>query len=106
VIRNLADAKSATRQPPRHFLKDTASNADRRGPRGAPKSNCSPLRNIKIIYFYGRNPYSAQKWGPRVLQFLVEHTTVLGFEIQNWMLIVVGVLVAYILFLWKTRDRA
>ncbi|WP_323050069.1 hypothetical protein [Caballeronia mineralivorans] len=39
------------------------------------------------------------------MQFLVEHITVLGFEIQNWMLIALGVLVAYILFLWKTRDR-
>jgi uncharacterized membrane protein YobD (UPF0266 family) len=44
--------------------------------------------------------------GPRVLQFLVEHVTVLGFEIQNWMLIALGVLVAYILFLRKTRDRS
>jgi hypothetical protein len=41
-----------------------------------------------------------------VVQFLVEHITVLGFEIQNWMLIVFGVLVAYIFFLWKTRDRS
>jgi hypothetical protein len=40
-----------------------------------------------------------------VAQFLVEHFTVLGFEIQNWMLIVLMVLVAYILFLVKTRDR-
>jgi uncharacterized membrane protein YobD (UPF0266 family) len=41
-----------------------------------------------------------------VTQFLVEHFTLLGFEIQNWMLIVLGVLVAYILFLRKTRDRS
>ena len=40
------------------------------------------------------------------MQFLVEHFTFLGFEIQNWMLIVLGVLVAYILFLRKTRDRS
>jgi hypothetical protein len=41
-----------------------------------------------------------------VTQFLVEHFSLLGFEIQNWMLIVLGVLVAYILFLRKTRDRS
>jgi hypothetical protein len=39
------------------------------------------------------------------VQFLIEHFTVLGFEIQNWMLIVVGVIAAYVLFVWKTRDR-
>ena len=39
-------------------------------------------------------------------QFFVEHFTVLGFEIQNWMLIVVAVVAAYILFVWKTRDRS
>jgi hypothetical protein len=41
-----------------------------------------------------------------VVQFLIEHFTVLGFEIQNWMLIAVAVVVAYILFIWKTRDRS
>ena len=39
------------------------------------------------------------------MQFLIEHFTVLGFEIQNWMLIVVGVIAAYVLFVLKTRDR-
>jgi H+/gluconate symporter-like permease len=40
------------------------------------------------------------------VQFLIEHFTFLGFEGQNWMLIVVGVIVAFIFFVWKTRDRA
>jgi hypothetical protein len=39
------------------------------------------------------------------MQFLVEHFTVLGFEIQNWMLIVVAVVAGYILFTWTIRDR-
>jgi hypothetical protein len=46
-----------------------------------------------------------KNWGPEVAQFLVEHFTLLGFEIQNWMLIVVGVIVAFSLFVWRTRDR-
>ena len=41
--------------------------------------------------------------GPAVSPVLA--VTVLGFEVQNWMLIVVGVIAAYILFVWKTRDR-
>ena len=39
------------------------------------------------------------------MQFLIEHFTVLGFEVQNWMLIVVGMIAAFILFVWKSRDR-
>ena len=39
------------------------------------------------------------------MQFLIQGFTVLGFEVQNWMLIVVGVIAAYILYVWKTRDR-
>jgi hypothetical protein len=39
------------------------------------------------------------------VQFLIEHFTVLGFEIQNWMLIVLAMIAAFILFVWKTRDR-
>jgi hypothetical protein len=40
-----------------------------------------------------------------VAQFLVEQFTFLGFEIQNWMLIVVGLTAAFILFVRRTRDR-
>ena len=39
------------------------------------------------------------------MQFLIQGFTVLGFEVQNWMLIVVGLIAAFILFVWKTRDR-
>jgi hypothetical protein len=39
------------------------------------------------------------------VQFLIEHFTFLGFEGQNWMLIVVGVIAVFIFFVWKTRDR-
>jgi len=40
-----------------------------------------------------------------VAQFLVEHFTFLGFEVQNWTLIVVGLIVVYVLFVLRTRDR-
>jgi hypothetical protein len=39
------------------------------------------------------------------VQFLVERFTFLGFVGQNWMLIVVAVIAAYIFFVWRTRDR-
>jgi hypothetical protein len=39
------------------------------------------------------------------VHFLIEHFTVMGFEVQNWMLIVVGVIAAFVWFAWKTRDR-
>jgi hypothetical protein len=39
------------------------------------------------------------------MQSLVEHFSFLGFEGQNWMLIVVGLIAAFIFFVWKTRDR-
>jgi hypothetical protein len=39
------------------------------------------------------------------VQFLIEGFTVLGFEVQNWMLIMVGVIAAFSLFVWKSRDR-
>ena len=39
------------------------------------------------------------------MQFLIEHFTFLGFEGQNWMLIVVGLIAAFIFFVWNTRDR-
>jgi hypothetical protein len=43
--------------------------------------------------------------GAGALEFLVEHFTFLGFEGQNWMLIVVGLIAAFVFFVWKTRDR-
>jgi hypothetical protein len=39
------------------------------------------------------------------MQFLVEHFSFLGFEGQNWMLIVAGLIAAFIFFVRKTRDR-
>ncbi len=39
------------------------------------------------------------------MQFLIERFTLLGFEGQNWMLIVAGFIAASILFVWITRDR-
>jgi hypothetical protein len=40
--------------------------------------------------------------GRNVVHFLVEPFTVLGFQGQNWMLIVVAMIAAYLVFAWKT----
>jgi hypothetical protein len=45
------------------------------------------------------------KKGARALQFLIQKINILGFEGQNWMLIVMGLVAAFIFFAWKTRDR-
>jgi hypothetical protein len=42
-------------------------------------------------------------------EFLVGSFTFFGFEFQNWMPIVVGMVVGYIVYLWKTgrlQDRS
>jgi H+/gluconate symporter-like permease len=46
-----------------------------------------------------------KKGGAGAVQFLVERFTILGFEGQNWMLILIGVVAAFLFFVWKTRDR-
>jgi hypothetical protein len=40
-----------------------------------------------------------------VVHFLVEPFTVMGFQGQNWMLIVVAMIAAYLAFAWKTGGR-
>jgi hypothetical protein len=44
--------------------------------------------------------------GARAVEFLIEHFNLLGFEVQNWMLIVVGLVVVSVLFVLKTNDRS
>jgi hypothetical protein len=39
------------------------------------------------------------------VQFLIERFNFLGFEGQNWMLIVLGLIAVFIFYVWKTRDR-
>ena len=39
------------------------------------------------------------------MHFLIERFTFLGFDFQNWMLIVIGLMAAFIFFVWKTRNR-
>lgn len=46
-----------------------------------------------------------QEMGAEAVQFLVEHFTFVGFEGQYWMLIVVGLIAAFVFFVWRTRDR-
>jgi nitrate reductase NapE component len=43
--------------------------------------------------------------GTGAVKFLIEHFTFLGFEVQNWMLVVVGLIAAYMLLVWMSRDR-
>jgi hypothetical protein len=45
------------------------------------------------------------KKGAGAVQFLIERFTFLGFEVQNWMLVVVGLIAAYMLLVWMSRDR-
>jgi hypothetical protein len=68
--------------------------------------------NYKNNIFRPPNAYPAQtkrlfcqKGGALAVQFLVEHFTFLGFEGQNWMLILIGVIAAFLFFVWKTRDQ-
>jgi len=42
--------------------------------------------------------------GAGAVQYLIEPFTFLGFEGQNWMLIVVGLIAAFVLFVWRTRG--
>jgi hypothetical protein len=59
------------------------------------------LDNISLV----PKPLSCRKKsGTYVAQFLVEHFNLLGFEVQNWMIIAVGLIIAYIVFVWRTRD--
>ena len=43
--------------------------------------------------------------GSGSVQVLTEHFTFLGFEGQNWMPVVVGLIAVFIFFVWKTGDR-
>jgi hypothetical protein len=47
---------------------------------------------------------SVKKMGG-IMQFLVEHVSFLGLDVQNWMLIVLGMTAVYALFSWKTDKR-
>jgi hypothetical protein len=47
-----------------------------------------------------------QKKGAVAVEFLVESFNFLGFDVQNWMLVVIGMVAAFIFFVWRTRGRA
>jgi uncharacterized membrane protein len=38
------------------------------------------------------------------MDFLAEHFTILGFEFQYWMPIVIGAVATYLLYLWRTGQ--
>jgi len=43
--------------------------------------------------------------GEGALEFLIGHFNLFGFDGQNWMLIVAGLVAAFVIFVWNTRDR-
>ena len=45
------------------------------------------------------------KKGMGAVQFLTGHFTILGFQVQNWMLIAAAVIAASVIFVLATRDR-
>ena len=59
---------------------------------------------IKITYL-SRKGSTLHKKGRERVQVLIEYSNVLGFQIQNWMLVVAGVVLAFAIFAWRTRDR-
>jgi hypothetical protein len=40
----------------------------------------------------------------QLLQFLIRHFTIFGFDFQNWMPMMLGAVAIYVLFLWKTAQ--
>jgi hypothetical protein len=40
-----------------------------------------------------------------MVQFLIQKSSFFGFEVQNWMLIALFFVVAFIVFVWRTRDK-
>lgn len=53
-----------------------------------------------------QSAWSKQKnEGEETLQFLIEHFSFLGFDGQYWMLVVAGLLAAFITYARKNRDR-
>jgi hypothetical protein len=45
------------------------------------------------------------KNGAGLVQFLIQPFRFFGIEGQNWMLIVFFLVVAFVLYVWRTRDR-
>jgi hypothetical protein len=45
------------------------------------------------------------KKGARAVQFLIHSFDFFGIEVQNWMLIVVLLIIGFALLVWRTRDR-
>jgi hypothetical protein len=70
---------------------------------GRPEYATSGIIHKKYIFLGERHMLSLNE--ASVVQFLVEPFTVLGFQGQYWMLIVVAMIAAYILFAWKTGNR-
>jgi len=44
--------------------------------------------------------------GARIVQFLIQSFNIFGIEVQTWMLIVVILVIGFIFFIRKTRDRS
>jgi hypothetical protein len=70
---------------------------------------CGQPRRLGLKYknniFLSPNRLFCPGNGGGSVQFLVKHFTFLGFEGQNWMLIVAAVIAVFVVYVWKTRDR-
>jgi len=49
-------------------------------------------------------PSDVAQQGGSAVQFLVQKFTIFGVELQNWMPIVVFLIVSFIIFAWRARD--
>jgi hypothetical protein len=76
-----------------------------RARRSGANRRARPLTRYKNNIFFRPNRLFCSKYGGGSVQFLVKHFTFLGFEGQNWMLIVAGLIVVFVVYVWKTRDR-
>jgi hypothetical protein len=58
----------------------------------------------KSYIFSARTPILHKKRAGTV-GFLIQQFSFFGFEVQNWMLIVVFLIAAFAVYVWQTRDK-
>ena len=64
----------------------------------------APRIEYKNNIFISLKRLHCPKNGAWAVHFLVENFSLLGFEVQNWMLIVVALLAIFVFFVWRARD--
>ena len=60
--------------------------------------------NKKIIYFFAKS-HNLHRKGAAAVQFLIQPFHIFGIEGQNWMLIVLVLIIAFAFLIWRTRDN-